>query len=351
MEHNILRRVKSIRLFPILGLIVMEVQGSENQGLQIVQSPADPYVMKVYPDGTKLLVRWSEVGKAVDHGEKHGGSPKIVAYDSKQVPSGPVPVEDSGSKKNMFGGVPTYVPYDPGQGYKQADAEGLTAIPSARRSAESDFGPTEGFVLGLGFGPSFQSNLSTSGVDGGVPETGEVNFAPGIRFDLVPGYNLNSYVRFELSTSFIYNQFHSLRINGETYYASNNFGFSSSGLYQIPIIPSVTFRLPVEKEITLYLGGGFGANFVYGTLLGELPDNTFLNSNLNSGSSSSWNYAWNLTTGIDWNVMPGLDLNFGYKCLSTLNPVIDAWEGGDAVQGPTQTFFNHTASLGLTWKF
>jgi len=351
MQHHILcQKVKVIlSIFLVLG--VVETRGSENQGPQVMQSPADPYVMKVYPDGTKLLVRWSEIGKAVDHGEKHGGPPKIVAYDSKQVPSGPAPVENSNSKESMFGGAPTYVPYDPGLADKQTDTVNLDAIASARRSVESDFGPTEGFVLGLGFGPSFQSNLSTTGVDGGVPETGEVNFAPGIRFDLVPGYNLNSYVRFELSTSFIYNQFHSLSINGETYYASNNFGFSSSGLYQIPIIPSVTFRLPVEKEITLYLGGGFGANFVYGTLLGELPDNTFLNSNLNSGSSSSWNYAWNLTTGIDWNVMPGLDLNFGYKCLSTLNPVIDAWEGGDAVQGPTQTFFNHTASLGLTWRF
>ncbi len=311
-----------------------------------MQSPADPYVMKVYPDGTKLLVRWSEIGKAVDHGEKHGGSPKIVAYDSKQVPSGPVPVEDSGSKKNMFGGVPTYVPYEPGQGDKQADAEGLTAIPSARRSVESDFGPTEGFVLGLGFGPSFQSNLSLSSSLHGESENGDINFSPGIRFDLVPGYNLNEYVRFELNTSFIYNQMHSIKINGASYYASDNFGFSSSALYQVPIIPSVNFRLPVEKEITLFLGGGFGANYTYITLVGGVDEGVLYDENLSSGATGSWNFAWNLNTGVEWNVMPGLDLSFGYKCLSTINP---SWP--DSYVTKIQTFFNHTASLGLTWRF
>jgi len=329
----------------------MKIQGSEDSGLQVGQSSADPYVMKVYPDGTKLLVRWSEIGKALDQGERHGGPPKIMAYDPKKALSEPTPDGASNLKKGMFGGEPSYIPYEPGLAEKQADADSLASIVSARRSADSDFGPTEGFVLGLGIGPSFQSNLSTSGVEHGVPESAEVNFCPGMRFDLAPGYNLNQYVRFELNTSFIYNQFHSLSINGETYYASNNFGFSSSGLYQIPILPSVAFRLPVTEEVTLFLGGGFGASFVYGILLGELPDNTILNSNLNSGSSSSWNFAWNLATGIDWNVLPGFDLNFGYKCLSTLNPSIDAWEGGDSVQGPTQTFYNHTASLGMTWKF
>ena len=47
----------------------------------IINSPNDPYVVKVYPDGTKLIVRWSEIGKAIDHGESHGGAPKIVSYN------------------------------------------------------------------------------------------------------------------------------------------------------------------------------------------------------------------------------------------------------------------------------
>jgi len=47
----------------------------------VTKSTNDPMVMKIYPDGTKVAVRWSEIGKAVDNGEKHGGSPRIIAYD------------------------------------------------------------------------------------------------------------------------------------------------------------------------------------------------------------------------------------------------------------------------------
>ena len=47
----------------------------------VTTSTNDPMVMKVYPDGTKIVVRWSEIGKAVDNGEKHGGAPRIIAYN------------------------------------------------------------------------------------------------------------------------------------------------------------------------------------------------------------------------------------------------------------------------------
>jgi len=35
----------------------------------VTTSTNDPMVMKIYPDGTKIVVRWSEIGKAVDNGE------------------------------------------------------------------------------------------------------------------------------------------------------------------------------------------------------------------------------------------------------------------------------------------
>ena len=34
----------------------------------VATSTNDPMVMKIYPDGTKIIVRWSEIGKAVDNG-------------------------------------------------------------------------------------------------------------------------------------------------------------------------------------------------------------------------------------------------------------------------------------------
>jgi opacity protein-like surface antigen len=332
----------------------------------VTNSLNDPLVVKIYPDGTKLIVRWSEIGKAIDHGESHGGSPKIVSYNmsSAEKPavkanvagadSEQVGAADNKSEKHLFGGGPTYVPYEP-KGFGNEDQSFRPSkIMEERRSdvgTNEDYGPIEGFTFRTGIGISYQGDLSLSGTVDGNREVAEMDFSPGLRFDLTPGWNFNEYIRLELSTAFLYNQAHSLTINGETYYASNNFGFSSTGIYQVPIMPQVTFSLPVCKEVDLFIGGGFGANFVYGMLLGELSDNTFLTDNINSGSSSSWNYAWQISTGIEWTVMPGLDLEFSYKLLSTLNPTIDAWEGANSSQGPTQTFYNSTASVGLAWRF
>ena len=61
----------------------------------VTTSTNDPMVMKIYPDGTKVVVRWSEIGKAVDNGEKHGGAPRIIAYDPGK--DGIVPISQPAS--------------------------------------------------------------------------------------------------------------------------------------------------------------------------------------------------------------------------------------------------------------
>jgi len=346
----------------VLGFMNVLAFGQET----LEKSSNDPYVVKVYPDGSKIILKWSEMGKAIDHGENHGGAPRIISYDMSadektarkpnavKVGSSEAEIKPSAPEKNLFGGEPTYVPYEPKGLSKEDPLFQPSKIITERTSScgpPEEYGSTEGFTFRSGIGISYQGDLSTSGTVGGEREVAEMDFSPGLRFDLTPGWNFNEYIRLELSAAFLYNQAHSLTINGETYYASNNFGFSSTGFYQVPIMPQVIFSLPVSKEIDLFIGGGFGANFVYGMLLGELPDNTLLTNNINSGSSSSWNYAWQLSAGVEWTVMPGLDLEFSYKLLSTINPTIDAWEGVDSSQGPTQTFYNSTASVGLSWRF
>ena len=41
---------------------------------------ADPMVVKIYPDETKLLLRSSEAQKTADKGENFGGAPKFFTY-------------------------------------------------------------------------------------------------------------------------------------------------------------------------------------------------------------------------------------------------------------------------------
>ena len=77
----------------------------------VTTSTNDPMVMKIYPDGTKVVVRWSEIGKAVDNGEKHGGAPRIIAYDPGK--DGIVPIGQPAATVATPQSTPTPMPPAP----------------------------------------------------------------------------------------------------------------------------------------------------------------------------------------------------------------------------------------------
>ena len=54
--------------------------------------------------------------------------------------------------------------------------------------------------------------------------------------------------------------------------------------------------------------------------------------------------AWQVTAGFTYCVMPGLDLDIGYKLLSSANPNF-------ADLGQFKPSYNHAAEIGLTWRF
>lgn len=63
-----------------------------------------------------------------------------------------------------------------------------------------------------------------------------------------------------------------------------------------------------------------------------------------TSNSYQWNFNWQFTTGLSYTFQPGLDLDLGYKCLSTPNTNFNGF-------GPSKPLFNHTAELGLVWRF
>ena len=293
----------------------------------VTTSTNDPMVMKIYPDGTKVVARWSEIGKAVDNGEKHGGSPRIIAYDPGK--EGIVPIGQTPSAQPAHEPVSSRLPTSSSVVAPES-TKSIEATP-APMSDTDNYGPEEGFVLRSAVGASFQQTLSGRSGSGRIYE--KIVFQPGIRFDLEPGYNVTDWFRVGLESSFIYNQVHSSSFNNEVYYNGSTLG--NGGFYQVPVLANVTFTYPSEGPIRGYLGGGVGG--AWDILQGSLnPIDTY--------TSYRWNFVWEATAGFTYNVMPGLDLDIAYKLLSTPNP---NFQGG----GHYQASFNHSAELGLVWRF
>ena len=312
----------------LVGLLLWVGIGSARAENVSSASPADPMVMKIYPDGTKLIVRWSEIGKQVDNGEKFGGAPRIVAYDPAK--DGVVPIGEPSKTTEAVApsaSIPTsnsvITPEQPAKmDYTDADPANF-----------DDYGPKEGFVFRTAVGATFQQPLSTRTGSG---DYFKAVYEPGIRFDLEPGYYVTEWCRIGAETAFIYNQLHSFSLDGQTYYGSGNPG----GLYQIPILGSVTFKFPTDGPIRSYFGGGAGASW------NVIQANNNLESQRGEPgfTSYSWNFVWQVTAGLSYTIQPGLDLDFAYKCLST--PVFN-FEGS----GQGKPLFNHAAEIGLAWRF
>jgi opacity protein-like surface antigen len=294
----------------------------------VTSSTNDPMVMKIYPDGTKAIVRWSEIGKAVDNGEKHGGAPRIIAYEPGKDRI--VPIDQAASAQPASEPISSRLPTSSSV-LAPESTKSIEATP-APMSDTDNYGPEEGFVLRSAVGASFQQPLS--GRSGSGRTYNKFVFQPGIRFDLEPGYNVTDWFRVGLESSFIYNQVHSLNFDNEALYnGSSNLG--NGGFYQVPVIANVTFTYPTEGPIRGYLGGGIGGAW------------DILQSSVNplgAYTSYQWNFVWEVTAGFTYNVMPGLDLDFAYKLLSTPNP---NFQGG----GHYQASFNHTAEIGLAYRF
>jgi opacity protein-like surface antigen len=296
-------------------------------------STNDPMVMKIYPDGTRVVVRWSEIGKAVDNGEKHGGAPRIIAYDPGK--NGIVPIGQPAATVTTPPSTPTQVPTSTSVVTPES-SKAVNSTPSPM-SDTHDYGSVEGFVLRSAVGVSYQQPLS--GRNGNGSSYNKSVWQPGIRFDLEPGYNVTDWFRAGLETSFIYNQLHSISFNNEKYY-NNSADQGNGGFYQIPILANVTFSYPSDGPIRGYVGGGVGAAW---DILQS--SNTEPEENIpQTYTSYHWNFVWQVTAGFTYNVAPGLDLDIAYKLLSTPNPNFQD-------EGHYQASFNHTAEIGLAYRF
>jgi len=317
-SHSLLFWISILGLISCIGYGVAHGQTAAN----------DPLVMKIYPDGTKVVVRWSEVGKQFDNGDKYGGAPRIVAYDPAK--DGVVPIGESMPKSNAAPAQPpipassaVVAPEQPAKmDYTNADPKDF----------DDKFGPREGFVFRTAVGAAFQQPLS--GRNGSGSGYTKFVFQPGIRYDLETQYDVTDWFRTGIETAFLYNEMHSFQFNNTQAYQGGAL-LGNGGLFQVPVLYSASFRFPSEGPWQGYAGGGVGAswNVLQASLGGTQPYTSY-----------QWNWAWQVTTGFTYAIAPGFDLDIAYKMLSMPSPNF-------AGTGQFKSSYNHTAEIGLTWRF
>jgi opacity protein-like surface antigen len=297
----------------------------------VTTSTNDPMVMKIYPDGTKVVVRWSELGKAVDNGEKHGGAPRIIAYDPGK--DGIVPIGQPAAKISTPSSTPTPMP--PSTSVVTPESSKTVNSTPSPMSDTDDYGPMEGFGLRTDVGVAFQQSLS--GRESGDYFT--TTFQPGIRFDIEPFYNVTDWFSIGVQTAFIHNTVQSVSTNGDTVYRGNP-DLGNGDLYQVPILLNTRFQFPTEGPIRWFLGGGVGGNWNFASVATQHD-----NGEPYDATSFQWNYAFELSTGVCYTICPGFDLNASFKTLCTPNPL------GEAQNGQMKASYNYAAEVGLAWRF
>jgi len=185
------------------------------------QNQADPYVVKEYPDGSKVKIRWSQVGLMPDSGQGHGGTPTIRAITKgeenlpednavrgtdvrvlKIYPDGTKAEarwSDLGKTIDLgegHGGAPKIVPYTPGgQSTSPGSMRPVTAEPRIAKASLADSGtvqPTESKKplasrplkpLQMRPGTGFkETEVSGSEISGGFPSTFSRGMGPSLQY-------------------------------------------------------------------------------------------------------------------------------------------------------------------------
>jgi len=297
----------------------------------VTTSTNDPMVMKIYPDGTKVVVRWSEIGKAVDNGEKHGGAPRIIAYDPGK--DGIVPIGQPAATVSTPPSTPTPMPS--GTSVVTPESSKTVNTTPSPMSDTDDYGPIEGFGLRTDVGIAFQQSLS--GRESGDYFT--TTFQPGIRFDIEPFYNVSDWFSIGIETAFIHNTVHSVSTNGDSVYRGNP-DLGNGDLYQVPILLNTRFQFPTKGPIRWFFGGGVGGNWNFANVSTQHDNGEPYNA-----TSCQWNYAFELSTGVCYTICSGFDLNASFKTLCTPNPL------GEDQNGQIKASYNYAAEVGLAWRF
>jgi opacity protein-like surface antigen len=284
----------------------------------VTTSTNDPMVMKIYPDGTKVVVRWSEIGKAVDNGEKHGGSPRIIAYDPGK--DGIVPIGQNSA-------VSTPAPV-------ASQSPATSVSNSSFVSTENNDGMSKlsGFYVGPEIGVAFQQdvnlqnvnfNTTILGADVLGSAGGSLTMSAGIRLNVPIGYQPVEWFAIEFAPGIIWNQLSSynLALNGTIdggAQQSVTLPIDLEGsYYQVPLVVNFIFKIPTDSPWVPYIGGGIGASYTY--MNWTRISYAGVSQDLSNVDGSCWSLAYQGIAGLDYKITDEVSLGLKYIFTGTGN--------------------------------
>lgn len=199
---------------------------------------------------------------------------------------------------------------------------------------KSGYGPQVGWGIRSSFGLALQQSISTTTANGNLYQS--VYFNPGARFDLEAFYNVTNGFYFGLESGLIYNPL------SNTYPLFPDVQKIGNGaFYQVPVLINLRFQIPNRGPIRGYCTGGVGGVWDYLTTSVTMPGQQPL-----TYSQHQWNYAFQLGFGVQYNLLPGLDLDTSFKTFITPNPLLFS-DGTSQVKAS----YNYALEIGLAYRF
>jgi opacity protein-like surface antigen len=205
-------------------------------------------------------------------------------------------------------------------------------------------GPYVRTDLGFGFVNNLESSQTLTGnvLPGlhGTLSNPSISINPGVRFDVVPGFNFTDWFGVELSGGILYNGLDHLNGNGTVTLSGGTEtvgpgGLSLTGTYlQVPVLVSSVFRWPGQGRWKPYLSTGFG--FAYTQLQVTQVDNTQTSDEF----EEQYSPAFSVGSGFMWQVSDNVDFDVLYKLLGVINPEYAGLQPGVALSNSVQFGIN-----------
>lgn len=202
---------------------------------------------------------------------------------------------------------------------------------------KDDYGPQTGWGIRTAAGVAIQQSIN-AGIFSGLAHA-QYNFDPGFRMDFESFYNVTNGFSFGLESACIFNSVSSIFFYGQGQEDSRIAGSAALGnaeFWQVPILINMKFQIPNSGRFRGYCLGGFGGVWDYFSYSG-------VGTNL---TQHQWNYAFQLGAGLQYNLLPGLDLDTSFKTLITPNPLLFS-DGTSQVKAS----YNYALEIGLAYRF